>query len=157
MSKKATINYAYFVDNVSRKFTLRQNKCSLQAGAGPFTPEPARFMGGSVRKYARFGFGLEQKNVMFLRFNPRTSGASSDETIQRGNFSKASKLANSWAKNLAVIPTITAAWKDPSNGSSKGVYKQGYTLRGWMFAVAYAVILGGGSESSEWPGYEPAK
>lgn len=156
MSLKTTIKYAYFVDNVSRKFTLRKNTCSPSKTVGPYDTEPMRYMGGAVRQDARFGIGLVQKNFMFLRFNPRSSAVSSDETLARLAFGTASKLAKAWKANLTTMQAITTAWKADDNGTASGVAKKGYTFFGWIFAVAYQVVQGGGSASSEWPGYVPA-
>lgn len=156
MALKNPIKYAYFVESVSRKFTLRKNKCSQNNSYGNFTAEPARFMGGAVRHNTRFGYGAEQKNYMFLRFNPRTTPVTGDERTLRNYFALASKLANKWRKDLTTIGTIMQAWEDPSNGSAQGVHKSGYTFRGWLFAVGYAVAANGGSEASAWPTYSPA-
>lgn len=153
MAINPSIKYAYFVDNVSRKFTLRKNKCSQKNTYGKFTAEPTRYMGGAVRGNSRFGYGLEQKNYMFLRFNPRSTPVTSEENLLRTQFSTASKLRNTWRKDLSIVATLFEAWSDPSNGSAKGVHKMGYTFMGWLFAVAYAVVSDGGSATSPWPGY----
>lgn len=155
-AKNPAIKYAYFVDNVSRKFTLRKNKCSQNNTYGEFTAEPTRYMGGAVRKNSRFGYGLEQKNYMFLRFNPRTSPTSSEERELRNTFTTASKLQAKWLKNLSTTAEILQDWQSVGDGSAQGVHKLGYTLRGWVFAVAYAVVQGGGTTESTWPDYVPA-
>lgn len=156
MATNRPIKYAYFVENVSRKFTLRKNKCSQNNTFGEFTAEPTRYMGGAVRNNKRFGYGLEQKNYMFLRFNPRSTAVSGEERVLRNTFSTASKLANAWKKDLSIVATLITAWNDSSNGSAKGVHKLGYTFAGWLFAVAYAVVQDGGSATSPWPGYVAA-
>lgn len=153
MALKPAIKYAYFVENVSRKFTLRKNKCSLVNTFGNFTAEPTRYMGGAVRHNSRFGYGSEQKNYMFLRFNPRSTPVTSDERLLQTQFGTAAKLRNAWKKNLSIVTTLIQAWSDPSNGTAKGIHKLGYTFNGWLFAVAYAVVGDGGSEASPWPGY----
>ena len=109
-----------------------------------------------MHQNVRFGYGLVEKNVMFLRFNPRSTAVSADEVLKRQNFGIAAKLARAWRTDLTTIQAISAAWKDESNGTAKGVAKKGYTLRGWIFAVAYAVVGDGGSATSQWPGYVPA-
>ena len=156
MANKPSIKYAYFVDNVSRKFTLRKNKCSQSNSYGNFTAEPTRYMGGAVRKNSRFGYGLENKNYMFLRFNPRSTAVTADERALRTQFSAAVALRKAWKGNLQTVALLVAAWQDQTNGSAKGIHKLGYTFNGWLFAVAYAVIADGGSASSEWPGYVAA-
>lgn len=156
MAVKNPIKYAYFVENVSRKFTLRKNKCSQKNTYGKYTAEPTRYMGGAVRNNPRFGYGLEQKNYMFLRFNPRSTPVTSDEHQLRTQFATAAKLRNAWKKDLSIVATLVQAWSDPSNGSAKGIHKLGYTFSGWLFAVAYAVVGDGGSASSPWPGYVAA-
>lgn len=156
MARKNPIKYAYFVENVSRKFTLRKNKCSQGNTYGNFTAEPTRYMGGAVRQNSRFGYGNENKNYMFLRFNPRSTPVTSDERVLQTQFSTAAKLRKAWKRDLSVVATLLQAWSDPSNGSAKGIHKLGYTFNGWLFAVAYAVAGDGGSESSPWPGYVAA-
>ena len=156
MALKPSIKYAYFVDNVSRKFTLRKNKCSQINTFGTFTAEPTRYMGGAVRKNSRFGYGVDNKNYMFLRFNPRTSPVSSDERTQRNNFGVAAKLRKNWKASLQTAALLVEAWSDPTNGSAKGVHKLGYTFDGWLFAVAVKVAADGGTASSPWPGYVAA-
>ena len=145
MALKNPIKYAYFVENVSRKFTLRKNKCSQKNTYGNFTAEPTRYMGGAVRNNSRFGYGMEQKNYMFLRFNPR-----------RNNFGVAAKLRMNWKTSLQTVALLVEAWADPTNGSAKGVHKLGYTFNGWLFAVAVKVAADGGTASSPWPGYVAA-
>lgn len=156
MSLKSNIKYAYFVESVSRKFTLRKNTCSMPKQVGTYTTEPARYMGGSVRNAVRFGVGLVQKNVMFLRFNPRSTAVSADETAARQAFSSASKAAAAWAKDLSQIARITTAWKDASNGTAHGVAKAGYTFRGWLFAVAFSYAIEGDTIPAQFPEYVPA-
>lgn len=153
MAIKPSIKYAYFVDNVSRKFTLRKNKCSQNNTYGKFTAQPTRYMGGAVRQNSRFGYGLEQKNFMFLRFNPRSTAVTSDERQIRTQFATAVALRKAWKGNLQTVALLVDAWADTTNGSAKGIHKLGYTFNGWLFAVAYAVVGDGGSAASPWPGY----
>lgn len=156
MATNRTIKYAYFVENVSRKFTLRKNTCSQNNQFGNFVAEPARYMGGAVRQNSRFGYGREQKNFMFLRFHPRSTAVSSDERLMRTQFATAAALRKKWKGNLQTVAQLVAAWGDHTNGSAQGVHKLGYTFNGWLFAVAYAVVGAGGSAASEWPGYVAA-
>lgn len=156
MAQKKTINYAYFVENVSRKFTLRKNKCSQSNTYGTFTADPTRYMGGAVRQNSRFGYGLENKNYMFLRFNPRSTPVTSSERLLQTQFATAVQLRKNWKANLATAALLVDAWADQTNGSAQGVSKLGYTFNGWLFAVAFAVVGDGGSASSQWPGYVPA-
>lgn len=150
------IQYAYFVDHVSRKFTLVKNKCSQNNTYGKFTAVPAKYMGGAVRQNSRFGYGIEKKNYMFLRFNPRSTSASSDEILARNAFGLASQGMWRWYKDLSQIATITAAWREESNGSANGVHKMGYTLKGWLFAVAYSYAIEQETIPAQFPTYVPA-
>lgn len=152
-----TIGYAYFVEDVSRKFTLRKNKCSQNNAYGVYTATPAKYMGGAQRKDRRFGYGIAKKNYMFLRFNPRSTAVTAEERQQRTNFGVAAKLRAAWNQDLAVVTQMLSAWQNPTNGTASGVAKLGYTFKGWLFAVAYAVVNDGGSETSPWPGYVPAQ
>lgn len=156
MSVQKKIKYAYFVESVSRKFTLVKNKCSQNNTTGVFTAEPARYMGGGVRRNSRFGYGLEEKNYMFLRFNPRTSAMDASEKARQEQFSTAAKLRKAWKANLATAAQMAAAWKDPSNGTANGIAKAGYTSNGWFFVVALSVVQGGGDVTSPFPTYVPA-
>ena len=153
MSGKKTIRYAYPIESVSRKFTLRKNVCSLSNGAGVFDEEPAVFMGGGVRKASRFNVADPKVNFMFVRMNARTSPTGANEQVLRNLFTQASKLRKAWKADLATMATVMEDWKDSSNGAAKGVRKAGYTFNGWMFAVAYAVILDGGTVASPFPAY----
>lgn len=155
MANKPSIKYAYFVEEVSRKFTLRKNKCSQSNTYGTFTADPARYMGGAVRKNPRFGYGLEKKNYMFLRFNPRSTAVTSDERAMQTTFATAAALRKTWLKSLQTVAEIKGDWDAIDNGSCSGVHKLGYTFRGWVFAVAYKVVEGGGTASSQWPDYVP--
>lgn len=156
MSGKKTIRYAYPIESVSRKFTLRKNVCSLSNGAGVFNEEPAQFMGGGVRKAARFGVGDPKVNFMFVRMNARTSAKSAQEQTLHNMFTQASKLRKAWKSDLSTMATVLEDWKAAGNGSAKGVHKAGYTFGGWMFAVAYAVIADGGTVASQFPPYSAA-
>lgn len=160
MYQKSSINYAYFVEDVSRKFTLRKNKCTTKA-LGVTDVEPVRYMGGAVRTNLRFDTKAVTPvkiNYMFLRFNPRSSGPSSAEIQQRQAFSSSVRAASAWLKDLAAIPNILTDWKEQSNGSIKGVAKRGYTMRGWLVAVAYAFLADGQEIPSAYPHnqYTPA-
>lgn len=160
MFEKSSINYAYFVEDVSRKFTLRKNKCTNNP-MGVTDVEPVRYMGGAVRTNLRFDTKAVtpvKKNYMFLRFNPRTSGPSASEVQLRQFFTLASKASNIWYKTLASLPLILQDWKEPSNGTINGVAKKGYTLRGWLFAVAYSYCTEGTDIPQTYPHnqYAPA-
>lgn len=140
MFQKSSISYAYFVEDVSRKFTLRKNKCSNKA-MGVTSVEPVRYMGGAVRANLRFDTKAVtpvKKNYMFLRFNPRSSALTADDLQRQNFFREAVQARNRWVKALADLPNILADWKEGSNGSIKGVHKRGYTMYGWLMAVAYA-------------------
>jgi hypothetical protein len=93
---------------------------------------------------------------MFVRMNARTSPIGSNEQVLRNLFSQASKLRKAWKADLSTMTTILQDWKAEGNGSAKGVHKAGYTFGGWMFAVAYAVVLDGGTVDSPFPPYSAA-
>lgn len=140
MIEKSSIKYAYFIEGVSRKFTLRKNTCSKGVVSLGKTVrlEPTRYMGGQVRTYNRSGLGTVQKNVMFLRFNPVTAAITADQQAVRVGFTAASRRVSAWMNDLTQIPTILNAWKDDSVKKRGNVYKEGYTMRGWLFAIAMA-------------------
>ena len=158
MYQKPSINYAYFVEDVSRKFTLKKNKCSNKT-LGTVALEPARYMGGAVRNNKRFDTVSTtpvKKNYMFLRFNPRTSTASADELALRLAFTRAAKLREYWKTTLVEGQKAVQAWNESSNGSASGVHKKGYTYLGWLFAVAYALVSEDPSTTQSFPTYTPA-
>ena len=154
--QRQRIQYAYFIEHLSRKLTLTKNKCSAGKNYTQFTDEPAKYMGAATRNNVRFGFGVDKKDVFFLRFNPRTTAASASELARQQAFGDASKLRAAWMHTLATATQIRADWNEGSAGSCKGIYKTNYTFYGWVTAVAFAVILDGGTVSSPWPAYTPA-
>lgn len=142
MQAKSNIKYAYFIEGVSRKFTLRKNVCTAK-DAAPLSStlqlklEPTRYMGGQVRTTYRAGLGTVTKNVMFLRFNPRTSQITADEQSAQNAFKAAVAKRKLWLETLADAAAIASDMRNDSVVARGGVPKKGYTLRGWVFAVAY--------------------
>lgn len=151
MFAKSNIQYAYFVESVSRKFTLKKNTCSNK-DAAPISStlklklQPTRYMGGQVRTTERYGLGAVQKNVMFLRMNPRKSAITADEQAARLNFAAAVAKRKAWKGSLQTVTAIRQDWDNPAVVSRGGVQKKGYTINGWVFAVAY-----NNPESENWP------
>ncbi len=142
MQAKSNIKYAYFVESVSRKFTLRKNTCTSKNAAPTGSTlqlklEPTRYMGGQVRTTFRAGLGTVTKNVMFLRFNPRATQIGANEQAVQNAFKAAVAKRKVWLESLQDAAAIANDMRNDSVVSRGGVPKQGYTLRGWVFAVAY--------------------
>ena len=128
MLKKSKIKYAYFIDGVSRKFTLVKNKCvnTMRGGMNnDIVFEPSRYMGGQIRSTVRNGVGAVQQNVLFLRFNPRTSSPTASEITARNTFAAAAALRKTWKSNLQTVAKINAIWKNDQMVGAGGVHKYG--------------------------------
>lgn len=151
----ASIQFAYPVESVSRKLTLRKNtasangKVSTENGIVHFSKQASRFMGAGVKNNLRSLSGAEKKNYLFIRFNQRSTPVSADEIALRSAFTLSVKLAKKWAQDIVHITAIRRAWL--SGETRKGVPAAGYTFRGWLTAVGYAVVADGGTIDSDFP------
>ena len=153
--KYGRIAFAFPVESVSRKLTLRRNTASstmkVGEGAGRTTIEKeiSRYMGSGVRTIRRNDIGVVKKNYFFVRFNARTTPITPDEQQVRTLFSKASKLAARWQQDLASLADQQNAYNN--HLPRKGVTSYGMSVRQFRFNVACRVLEDGGTVDSAWP------
>lgn len=146
------IQFAFPVESVSRKMTLRKNTASstVRVAADVSVEKPvARYMGAGVTKRYHNDIGYIEKNYMFVRFNKRGTAPTADEIAVRNYFSQASKLCAAWRNDVSSLADQKAAFDN--HLSRKGVVSYGMTAYQFRFKVAYAVIMDGGTPSSPWP------
>lgn len=148
------IEYAYPIESMSRKMTLRRNTASdltiVKSGEYPvmIKKEVARYFGGGVRETFIKGLGAVKKNYVFIRFNKRNSEPSTDELAARTAFGTAAQVVNAWRKNIAQFSKIKTAWD--ANATVKGYNPIGHTLHQWLFLIALALI-GAGESTTNFP------
>lgn len=150
--KYGRIAFAFPVESVSRKMTLRKNTASSTARVGgvtSITKEIARYMGAGVRTKSVNDLGVVKSNYLFVRFNKRTTPVTADEQNVRQWFGKASKLAARWRQDLTSLADQLNAYKN--HLPRKGVTSYGMTAQQFRFKVAYEVIVDGGTVESPWP------
>lgn len=154
---KDLIKFAYPVESVQRKMTLRKNTASdvvsLSTGDGrvvALSKPVSRYMGAQVRTQSVKGLGIVKSNVLFVRFNKRSTPVTEDELAARLVFGKMSKLAKYWLKTS--LQDTSAAREDYMNGNSVlGVNPYGRTFYGYVRGVAHAQIAAGGTITDHWP------
>lgn len=158
------ITYAYPIESISRKFTLRRNTASstMRVGAGTTretVQKPVnRYMGGGVRRKAARGIGTIETNYMFVRFHKRSTPITQDERARQNLFTTTVKWTQQSRNNLSIIANITAAFN--SDRTTLGVSSQGLDLYGFIFKVRYNQVVANPSitpESAEWntwPGFD---
>lgn len=152
---KNTIQFSYPVESINRKMTLRRNTASDQTmvhsnGTSVKVEKPvSRYMGSGERKIYRNGLGYISTNYLFVRFNKRGTAVSADELALRLTFSDASKLKKAWQHDMTSTSQAQAAFQ--AKESRKGVTSVGKSYSGWLFQVAYEVIVDGGTPASPFP------
>lgn len=150
--KYGRIAFAFPVESVSRKMTLRKNTASSHARVGggvSIAKEIARYMGAGVRTKNVNDVGIVKNNYFFVRFNARTTQVTADEQNVRTWFGQASKLAARWRKDLTSLADQLNSYKN--HLPRKGVISYGMTAQQFRFNVAYEVIMDGGTVESAWP------
>lgn len=146
------IEYAYPIESMSRKMTLRRNTASdettVKSGELPviIKKEVSRYFGGGVRESFIKGLGTVKKNYVFIRFNKRNSEPSADELSARATFGNAAQVVQGWRKNLAQATKIKDAWDN--NATVHDLNPVGHTLYQWLFLIAYAMIEAGESTNN---------
>lgn len=146
------ITFAFPVESVSRKMTLRKNTASTtqKVAQGVAIPkEVARYMGAGVRSNVLNDVGVVKKNYFFVRFNQRSTPVTADEQAQRSYFGNASKMAARWKQDLTSIADQLNAFKN--HLPRKGVTSYGMSYYKFRFRVAMAVLDDGGTVDSPWP------
>ena len=148
---KARVNFDPVIESISRKFVPVKEKCQTARTAGPVKVEPKGWMGGGVRTTVRAGLGACKRNYLVVRENARKSMPSNDELAKRLLFKQVSAAVSALMKNLTQLSYINVMWAGGEAGGTdyegalnnpniaiNGITSNGYTLRGWVFAVQYA-------------------
>lgn len=150
--KYGKIAFAFPVESISRKMTLRKNTASSQfkvATGVSVEKEVARYMGAGVRTNVLNDVGVVKKNYFFVRFNKRSSAVTADEQVHRQLFGNASKLAARWKNDLTSLADQQNAYQN--HLPRKGVTSYGMSGYKFRFLVAMAVLEDGGTVDSAWP------
>lgn len=138
---KGNIKFTPVVEQINRKFAVRKKTCSLGRKHGPVTKETASWMGAATTVKGRGGLGTVSKNYFVYRENARSSQPTQAEQNVQAIFTIVSVAVRSLMKNLNQISRIQAAYMEASNDLRKtmnGVSAEGYTFKGWVFAVQFA-------------------
>lgn len=135
------------VESISRKFVPRKVKCVNQT-IGSYDVPGKRYMGSYAKKGNLNGYGPITKNIFFMR-DPMSLVAPTQEDLQRrARFSAANTWANAAWKDLAAITQNQLKYKQAKDDFTltiSGVSAYGYqTMIGWMKAIAYKILEGGG-------------
>lgn len=151
--KLSKIGYMNPVEQISRKFvprhmTSRAAQSSSLPGPGYILPK-VKWFGAAVQERKVQGYGTVTKNIFVCRQYSRESLPKAPELMNRGNFAVAQKWTTLAFKDLMAQGTNIQRWLDAINDFSKtieGVSAKGYqSTRGWVFAVAMAILGGGGT------------
>lgn len=140
-----TIGYMPVVKQINRKFTIRANKSKNQTSlvmkkGARLKFEPAIYMGAGTRVRGAAGIGSVSKNYMFMRERNRQSVYTTAEVENWSLFERASKGRNVIVKDLMQLSQVQILMQQAiaQNKPVNGVYANGYTFRGWIFAVQFA-------------------
>lgn len=150
--KYGKIAFAFPIESVSRKLTLRKNTASTQmkvATGVSVAKQIDRYMGAGVRTNVLNDVGTVKKNFFFVRLNARSTAVTADELAQRQLFGNACKMVARWKQDLASVADVLNSFKN--HLPRKGVTSYGMSLRKFMFRVAIAVLDDGGNVNSPWP------
>lgn len=153
---KANIQYQPVVEQINRKFVPKKEKCKSEAEAGPVSVESQGWMGGATRSTYRSGLKGCSRNYLVIRANARATPPSGDELKAREDFADVSRAAKSMMGNLAALSTIQDMFLEGGSNRSKvvkGVSPYGYTIRGFVFAVLFAIRKedGASADLTKWP------
>lgn len=141
---KSNIAYQPIVEEVSRKFVPRKETCKAGGKAGPVVVESNGWMGGAVRTTNRGVIGKCKRNYLVIRSNARQSQVSNKELAARVNFQRVVAGRKAILSDLTQITEVEAKWMTARLDATKmcnGVSTEGYTFKGWIFAVQYAGLL----------------
>ena len=149
MAKKlSTISYNPMVDGVSRKFARRADTCTprtiIKSSGSDVVIPGFTYMGGSQRTVTILGSGPITKQVMFFRRPMAKPIPTSEQMVNRTNFSEASKWGYNAMHNLSVLSQNRAKINEMLADTSKrikGLSPKGYqSYAGFCKAVAYAIL-----------------
>lgn len=153
---KANIQYLPVVEQINRKFVPKKETSKAAGDAGPVKYEATGWMGGATRTTYRAGLKGCSRNYLVVRANARGTQPSTDELKSREDFAVVCRAAKNMMGNLAFLSTIQDMFLEGGSNRSKvvkGVSPYGYTIRGFVFAVLYAIRKEDGSSAdlSKWP------
>lgn len=138
--KLSNITFITGVESISRKFALRKIKCTTHANqqGQQYTPV---YIGAACRLKPFRGTTVKM-NYMFLRQNARTNPLSEGELTVRENFRQASRWVKAAWEDLSAVTANQQKFvtSKKENAPIKGVSAVDYGMRGWMFAIAMAML-----------------
>lgn len=155
MAKKiSNVSFMPAIEGISRKLALRRETCinkDVNVGGQPANKKviPGQtYMGVVTRPVNIIGVGTVQRSTLFMRKPMNAPVATSATLLRRVNFAKAKIWVDAAMQSLEVVSANMAkfiAAKADLSKTIKGVSARGYqSERGWMFAIAYAILKQGG-------------
>ena len=152
------IKFQFPVESINRKLTLKKNtasstmKVSTSSGSRVSLSKPvSRYFGSGTRKSSVKGVGNVYTNYLFVRFNPRSTPVSSDETLARSRFGFCVTRTQKLRKQLSQIATIVSNY----NGGAivEGVTPYGKTLYQYILNVCFHQFDSGEVDQTSAAGY----
>ena len=152
------IKFQFPVESINRKLTLKKNtasktmKVSTESGSRVSLEKPvSRYFGSGTRKRNVKGVGTLYSNYLFVRFNPRSTPVSSDETIARNRFGFCVTRTQKLRKNLTAL---TAAVADYNAGATvESVTPYGKTFYQYILNVCFNQFDSGEVTTTSAAGY----
>lgn len=134
IKRLSNISYMPVVEHISRKFALRKETVSKKGVSNGY-------MGAGVRYKVVDGESMKV-NYFFMRKNARTSALSSGEIQAQNRFINAQKWVKAAQEDLGAITDNQIKYRECRyNGKKiKGISAKDYSMRGFMFAVAYKML-----------------
>lgn len=156
MAQIETISYAYPVESINRKMTLRINTASdtERIGKGAerttvFKPV-SRYMGGGTRIKSRKDMQPVRKNYMFVRFNKRSTPASPEELAVRTRFGFVATWRAATIKSPTLAIQVVSDYK--AGKILQGVSPFGLTFQQYVYYVRMKQYDGGVTTTTD-PSY----
>lgn len=138
--KLSNITFITGVESISRKFALRAVKCTTHTNqqGQKYTPV---YIGAACRMKPFRGTTVKM-NYLFLRQNARTSPLTEDELTVREHFRDSSRWVAAAMEDLSAVTGNQTKFVDSKYHGKriKGVSAVDYGMRGWMFAIAMAML-----------------
>lgn len=141
---KGSIAYQPVVEQINRKFVPRKQVCAATRHAGPVIVETQGWMGGGTRTAKRGGIGDCRKNYLIIRQAGHVISQSENAINARNNFSAVSAGVKFIERDLSQMVSVQTLWVAAYNDTTKhinGISADGYTRRGWIFAVQMAGLV----------------
>lgn len=137
---KGNIAYQPVVEQINRKFVPKKQTCVIGATAGPVVLETKGWMGGATRTTNRGTIGEVRKNYLVVRQAGVEMSQSEDAINARILFAAVNKAIPTLLRDLTQLVKMQQLYKGSSADPTKrcnGVSANGYTFRGWVWAVQY--------------------